>query len=61
MTELVIFRAFQGIGGGIMMTNAFTVIADIFPPNERGKYQGRFPLAGASLPSSAHFGRLFNG
>ncbi len=40
MTELVIFRAFQGIGGGIMMTNAFTVIADIFPPNRRGKYQG---------------------
>jgi EmrB/QacA subfamily drug resistance transporter len=40
MTELVVFRAFQGIGGGIMMTNAFTVIADIFPPNERGKYQG---------------------
>jgi EmrB/QacA subfamily drug resistance transporter len=40
MTELIIFRGFQGIGGGIMMTNAFTVIADIFPPNERGKYQG---------------------
>jgi EmrB/QacA subfamily drug resistance transporter len=40
MMQLVIFRAAQGIGGGIMMTNAFTVIADIFPPNERGKYQG---------------------
>jgi len=40
MTELIIFRGVQGIGGGIMMTNAFTVIADIFPPEERGKYQG---------------------
>lgn len=40
MTQLIIFRGFQGIGAGIMMANAFTVIADIFPPSERGKYQG---------------------
>ncbi|MFA5308334.1 MAG: MDR family MFS transporter [Dehalococcoidales bacterium] len=40
MTQLIIFRGLQGIGGGVMMTNAFTVIADIFPPRERGKYQG---------------------
>jgi EmrB/QacA subfamily drug resistance transporter len=40
MTQLIIFRGLQGIGGGILMTNAFTVIADLFPPNERGKYQG---------------------
>ncbi len=40
MTELIVFRGIQGIGGGIMMTNAFTVIADIFPPDKRGKYQG---------------------
>ena len=40
MTQLVIFRGFQGFGAGIMMANAFTVIADLFPPAERGKYQG---------------------
>jgi EmrB/QacA subfamily drug resistance transporter len=40
MTELIIFRGIQGIGGGTMMTNAFIVIADIFPPEQRGKYQG---------------------
>ena len=40
MIELIVFRGLQGIGGGIMMTNAFTVIADIFPPEKRGKYQG---------------------
>jgi EmrB/QacA subfamily drug resistance transporter len=40
MTLLITFRGLQGIGGGIMMANAFTVIADIFPPAERGKYQG---------------------
>jgi EmrB/QacA subfamily drug resistance transporter len=40
MGQLIAFRALQGIGGGVMMANAFTTIADIFPPAERGKYMG---------------------
>jgi len=40
MTQIIVFRGVQGIGAGIMMANAFTVIGDIFPPAERGKYQG---------------------
>ena len=40
MTQIIFFRGAQGIGAGIMMANAFTVIADLFPPAERGKYQG---------------------
>jgi EmrB/QacA subfamily drug resistance transporter len=40
MTQIIVFRGIQGIGAGIMMANAFTVIGDIFPPAERGKYQG---------------------
>jgi EmrB/QacA subfamily drug resistance transporter len=40
MMQLIIFRGAQGVGGGILMTSAFTVIADLFPPVERGKYQG---------------------
>ena len=40
MLQLIIFRGIQGIGAGTMIANAFTVIADIFPPAERGKYQG---------------------
>lgn len=40
LTQLIIFRAFQGIGGGVMIANAFIVIGDLFPPSERGKYQG---------------------
>ncbi len=40
MTQIIIFRAFQGIGAGVMIANAFTVIGDLFPPAERGKYQG---------------------
>ncbi len=40
MTQIIFFRGAQGIGAGIMMANAFTVIGDLFPPSERGKYQG---------------------
>jgi len=40
MTQLIFFRAFQGIGAGVMMANAFIVIGDLFPPAERGKYAG---------------------
>jgi EmrB/QacA subfamily drug resistance transporter len=40
MNQIIIFRGIQGIGAGVMMANAFTVIGDIFPPAERGKYQG---------------------
>lgn len=40
MTELIIFRAIQGIGGGILITIPFIVVAEIFPPRQRGKYTG---------------------
>jgi EmrB/QacA subfamily drug resistance transporter len=40
MNQIIIFRGVQGIGAGIMMANAFTVIGDLFPPAVRGKYQG---------------------
>lgn len=40
MTQIIAFRGFQGLGAGIMMANAFIVVGDLFPPSERGKYQG---------------------
>ncbi len=40
MDQLIAFRALQGIGGGSMMALSFTAIGDLFPPRERGKYQG---------------------
>jgi len=40
LTELIFFRGLQGIGAGVIMANTFTVIGDLFPPAERGKYQG---------------------
>lgn len=40
MDQLITFRAIQGIGGGSMMALSFTTVGDLFPPAERGKYQG---------------------
>lgn len=40
MTQLIIFRGLQGIGGGTMMASAFIAVGDLFPPEERGKQQG---------------------
>jgi EmrB/QacA subfamily drug resistance transporter len=40
MTQLIAFRAVQGIGGGAIMANAFAIIGDLFSPAERGRWQG---------------------
>ena len=37
---LIAWRALQGIGGGIITANAFTIVGDLFPPKQRGKWQG---------------------
>src|SRR5579871_4943171 len=42
VTQLILFRAAQGIGAGAMMPIAFAIIGDLFPPAERGKWQGLF-------------------
>jgi EmrB/QacA subfamily drug resistance transporter len=40
MTQLIIYRGIQGLGAGAMMPIAMAIIGDIFPPAERGKWQG---------------------
>ena len=42
MTELIIYRGIQGLGAGGMMPIALAIIGDLFPPSERGKWQGLF-------------------
>lgn len=37
---LIASRALQGIGGGIITANAFTIVGDLFAARERGKWQG---------------------
>jgi EmrB/QacA subfamily drug resistance transporter len=40
MEQLIAFRALQGLGGGAIMPIVQAIIGDIFPPAERGKWQG---------------------
>jgi len=40
MNQLIVFRAIQGLGSAGLFSMAFVIIADLFPPAERGKYQG---------------------
>jgi MFS family permease len=42
MTQLIAFRALQGLGAGGLMSLTFVIIGDIVSPRERGRYQGYF-------------------
>jgi EmrB/QacA subfamily drug resistance transporter len=42
MTQLILFRAVQGLGAGGLITLSQTVISDLVSPRERGRYQGLF-------------------
>ena len=46
MTELILFRALQGLGAGIIVTVPKKIIAEMVPPRQRGKYMGLFGIAG---------------
>jgi EmrB/QacA subfamily drug resistance transporter len=58
MTQLILFRALQGLGGGGLMVLTMAVVGDIFSPRERGRYQGFF---GAVFGVSTVIGPLLGG
>lgn len=54
MEALSAFRALAGVGGGILISSSFAIVAEVFPVRERGKYVGlvasMFSLASLTGP-----------
>jgi EmrB/QacA subfamily drug resistance transporter len=58
MTQLVLFRALQGIGAGGLFPLSLAVIGNIVPPRDRGRWQG---LIGAVFAASSIIGPAVGG
>ena len=44
MNQLIASRALMGLGGGTLMTSSIAAVADLFPPEERGRSMGLIGL-----------------
>src|SRR5215469_4430776 len=58
MNQLIAFRAFQGLGAAALQPIAIAIIGDLFPPRERGKWQG---VSGSIYALAAILGPLAGG
>jgi EmrB/QacA subfamily drug resistance transporter len=58
MYQLIIFRGIQGLGAGGLMSLAMSIMGDVIPPRDRGRYQGLF---GAVFGASSVLGPLVGG
>src|SRR5207244_9237515 len=58
MTQLVVFRAIQGLGAGGLFPLALATVGMIVPPRDRGRYQG---LIGAAFAAASIIGPVLGG
>ncbi|HEY6770459.1 MAG TPA: MDR family MFS transporter [Candidatus Sulfotelmatobacter sp.] len=58
MNQLVVARGFAGLANGGIIAISYTLIADLFPPSERGRYQG---LLGGVWGIALFVGPIFGG
>jgi EmrB/QacA subfamily drug resistance transporter len=58
MTQLITFRAVQGVGAGGLESIALAVVGDLFPPRERGKWIG---ITSSSYALASIVGPLLGG
>ena len=58
MPALIVFRAVQGVGGGGLIVVTISIVGDLIPPRERGRYQGLF---GAAFGLATIVGPLLGG
>ncbi|AFZ65703.1 MDR family MFS transporter [Deinococcus peraridilitoris] len=58
MMQLIVFRGLQGVGAAALTSIAFAIIADLFAPADRARYQGLF---GAVFGLSSVIGPLLGG
>ncbi|MFI6701816.1 DHA2 family efflux MFS transporter permease subunit [Streptomyces sp. NPDC050509] len=58
MTQLIGFRALQGLGGGGLIVLSMAIVGDLVTPRERGRYQGLF---GAVFGATSVLGPLLGG
>lgn len=58
IVQLIMYRGIQGLGGGMIMSTAFSAVGDLFSPRERGRWTG---IMSGAFGLSSLFGPTLGG